>query len=814
MMETNQTEPQDADVTASSIPTAPSAPSERRTQIKLTATPSRRALPAVIAASADEGSNGRIAEPTPVSAEIGEEGRGDAPALTDSVGGAALIALDRALRFSFANRAAETFFGRSFDVLRGRPIAVFTPDAGKGDSEFVARLRDAMRDGTPETFEISFEPEEHRYKVFVTPHSEGIYVFLSEITGQNAELNEAQEGRRLVEKIIELAPQSIYIHDLSLDTVVYSNWSVAPSLGYSPEERERMSPAQIAALMEPEDAHRHQEARADFGAGESTIEFEYRQKHKDGAMRWFRAREVVFGRHTGGQPRLVLGFAEDVTAQRKIEERLRGDEKRLEGITEISPDCILTLDLNGGLLHINRSGKALMAISDFAPLVGAEWTLLFQENYRSLARRALTTALEGGTERFQGVAKTAVGTPIWWDVVVAPSFGGDGRPTQIVTVARDISEFKIKEEERERLLRDAITRADFDPLTGLLNQRAFQRVLQEVAMVGGQDLPSLAILLIDLENFRYFNEAYGRAIGDDLLIRMAKELSQCCRSGDTLARIGPDEFGIIAPHMLASEVGPYILRLRAVIDGIGMRSPDGADIIPLHIAVGYALFPEDTASVSVAYDIAAERQRADQTGGHSREAERVRESLRANIDSFGMMDTLITTIDGKDRMTRRQSEDTLIYSRRIADKFGLDDSKKRSLDIAALLHDVGKVGIDERILRQPGKLSDTDYAVVQQHPKIGAMLVGSTVDDVDTVEAILYHHENWNGSGYPAGLSGEQIPLLARILNVSSSYAAMTNNRPYRKGMTPTAAQKVLQSGAGTQWDPDCVAALTTVANT
>ncbi|MBC8138661.1 MAG: diguanylate cyclase [Fibrella sp.] len=660
---------------------------------------------------------------------------------------------------------------------------------------------------------MSFDPDDRRYTVFVTPHSEGVFVCLRDVTKQDAEMIEIQEGRNLVEQIIELAPGIVYLHDLALGQNVYKNRNVAASLGYDPAEMEQMSPAQLAALTLPEDAQRHQEKRQQFQSGAVSIEFEYQQRHKDGSTRWFQTRETVFGRDNNGNPRLILGFAEDITSQRNVLNTLREREEHLQGLTGSSPDCILTLDLNGGLLHINQSGKTLMAISDFAPLIGAEWTLLFQENYRSFARRALTTALEGGTERFQGVAKTAVGTPIWWDVVVTPIIGSRGKPTQIVTVARDITGFKALELERERLLQDAITRADFDPLTGLLNHRAFHRKLQEAAMVGGQNLPSLAILLIDLENFRYFNEAYGRAVGDDLLIRMAKELSVCCRTDDTLARIGPDEFGIIAPQMVASEMGPYVLRLRAVVDGIGMRSPDGADTIPLHIAVGYALFPEDTASVSAAYDIAEERQRADQTGGHSREAERVRASLRENIDSFGMMDTLIATIDGKDRMTRRQSEDTLIYSRRIADRFGLNDQQKRSLDIAALLHDVGKVGIDERILRQPGKLSDADFAVVQQHPKIGAMLVGSTVDDVDTVEAILYHHENWNGSGYPAGLVGQDIPLMARILNVSSSYAAMTNNRPYRKGMTPNAAHKVLQSGAGSQWDPECVAALIAVAN-
>jgi len=107
-----------------------------------------------------------------------------------------------------------------------------------------------------------------------------------------------------------------------------------------------------------------------------------------------------------------------------------------------------------------------MEIADFAPLVGAEWPLLFLENYRTDARQALQGALAGRTERFQGIAKTAVGTPLWWDVIVTPLPDSEGKTAQILTVARDISGFKALEAERERLLQETITRADYDPLTG------------------------------------------------------------------------------------------------------------------------------------------------------------------------------------------------------------------------------------------------------------------------------------------------------------------------------------------------------------
>lgn len=790
--------------------TAPSLTTlgERRS-IKLSASPLRRAVPAVIAAATD--TNGARA------ADDGEAAASDAAfaplrLLADTIAGDVIFGLDRALRFSFASRAAEAFFARPFDGLRGRPLAALSPDADAGDSPFVARLRDAFRSGTAQTFEITFPGTETRYTASVTPHADGVFVCLraQEVLAQTRDAGSKTLSRS--DRMIELAPESIYLYDVSLGTYSYINPAGAQALGYTLSEMAVLSPLERASRVVGEDVAAQQEARARVRSG-AIVGYEARQRHRDGSLRTLCSRETVFERAEDGTPLLLLGVARDVTAQRSETEAVRCGAEQARRFAESSPDWVLTLDLSGGLIHINPAGKALMEIGDFAPLVGAEWPLLFVAEHRDAARDALSRALAGTSARFQGVAKTAMGTPLWWDVVVAPDPPAHGKPGQILTVARDISGFKALESERERLLQETITRADFDPLTGLFNHRAFHRRLEEAATGERNAVQPFAILLTDLENFRYFNEAYGRAVGDELLVRIAKELSACCRSVDTLARVGPDEFGIIAPRLAPREIGPYVLRLRAAIDGIGMRSPDGADAIPLHISVGYALFPEDTASVTGAYDIAEERQRADRMGGHSREAERVRISLQESVESFGMLDTLIATIDSKDRLTRRQSEDTLIYCRRIAGAFGLSDGQKRSLEIAALLHDIGKVGIDERILRQPGKLSDKDFGVIQQHPKIGAMLVGSIIDDVDAVEAILYHHENWNGTGYPAGLSGEDIPLLARVLNVSSSYAAMTNNRPYRKGMTQSAAQKVLQGGAGSQWDAGCVSALIAAAN-
>jgi len=173
-----------------------------------------------------------------------------------------------------------------------------------------------------------------------------------------------------------------------------------------------------------------------------------------------------------------------------------------------------------------------------------------------------------------------------------------------------------------------------------------------------------------------------------------------------------------------------------------------------------------------------------------------------------MLDALVTAVDNKDRYTRRHSEDVMGYALDIARAIELSEQQKMVLSAAALLHDVGKIGVPDRILRKPGKLTEEEFQAIKQHPQMGAVIVGAVSGFEQTLDAILYHHERWDGKGYPAGLAGQSIPLLARIMAVADGFSAMTTNRPYRSGMSSDEAFKILIAGSGTQWDAELVNAL------
>ena len=179
-----------------------------------------------------------------------------------------------------------------------------------------------------------------------------------------------------------------------------------------------------------------------------------------------------------------------------------------------------------------------------------------------------------------------------------------------------------------------------------------------------------------------------------------------------------------------------------------------------------------------------------------------------------MLSALVTAVDTKDRYTRHHSEDVLAYSLQIAAGLGLDEDARQTVAVAALLHDVGKVGVPDAVLRKPGRLSDLELKAIQQHPVMGAAIVGAVPGFAETLDAVRHHHERWDGKGYPSGLRGAEIPLIARLMAVADAYSAMTTDRPYRNGMTEAAALAILQDGAGTQWDPACVEAFLNTRST
>ncbi len=401
----------------------------------------------------------------------------------------------------------------------------------------------------------------------------------------------------------------------------------------------------------------------------------------------------------------------------------------------------------------------------------------------------------------------------WMEANAKILYDDEGRPQRLIGVTQDITERKQVEEEKARELEDALARADRDPLTGLLNHRAFYRRLEEETARAGRDNSSFAAVMLDLDNFKFFNNAYGHAVGDNVLKTVAGRLSALCRSYDTLARFGGDEFALLLPvgpenKDAEAVAGEIVTRLQTGLGGLTFQ-PDGeASAIPLSITLGTAQFPHETPDRTRLIALADERLRRSKGGDEiETPADRVRRSLARTVEGFSLLDALVTAVDNKDRYTARHSEDVMECGLLIAQKLALSEAEQNIVALAALLHDVGKIGVPDAILRKPGRLTDEEFDAVKQHPQMGAIMVSSVAGLEETLPAVRHHHERWDGGGYPGGLRGEEIPPIARLLAVADAFSAMTTDRPYRQGMSRDKALSILRDGSGIQWDPECIAA-------
>ncbi|MBI3750790.1 MAG: diguanylate cyclase [Chloroflexi bacterium] len=311
----------------------------------------------------------------------------------------------------------------------------------------------------------------------------------------------------------------------------------------------------------------------------------------------------------------------------------------------------------------------------------------------------------------------------------------------------------------------------------------------------------VAVALVDLDSFRLVNDTYGHAAGDRALCQLAEAVTAALPAGAIAGRYGPDEFLLLHASADGESLEPTIDAIRALLDAQNLAVEAG-ERIPITISAGIAEFPADAASVTELLSmvaVAAAEARA--SGGNATRLSRAPGDPSFEAGRFDVLQGLVLAVDTKDRYTKRHSEDVARYATFLARVVDLDPGLIEAIRTAGLLHDVGKIGIPDGILRKPGKLTAAEYDVVKQHVALGDAIVRN-VPDIDVVRAaIRYHHERWDGQGYLEELAGEAIPIVGRILAVADAFSAMTTTRPYRKALSVEEALRRLADAAGTQLD-------------
>jgi diguanylate cyclase (GGDEF)-like protein len=309
------------------------------------------------------------------------------------------------------------------------------------------------------------------------------------------------------------------------------------------------------------------------------------------------------------------------------------------------------------------------------------------------------------------------------------------------------------------------------------------------------------VALLDLDNFRLLNDTYGHGAGDRALLAVASLLDREAPPGTAFGRYGPDEFLVIAPASEASQLEPAILRLRAALADATLQF-ETSERLPVTISTGLCSFPTHGESVTDLLSVAAVTlAEAKASGGDAVRVADRGPAEPAAAGGFDVLQGLVLAVDTKDRYTKRHSEDVARYGVFLAEQLSLEPDVLRTVRAAGLLHDVGKIGIPDTVLRKPGKLTPAEHGIVQQHVALGDIIVRD-LPNIDAIRAgIRHHHERWDGKGYLDHLEGDEIPLIARILAVGDAFSAMTTTRPYRKALPTEEALRRLEDAAGTQLD-------------
>ena len=347
-----------------------------------------------------------------------------------------------------------------------------------------------------------------------------------------------------------------------------------------------------------------------------------------------------------------------------------------------------------------------------------------------------------------------------------------------------------------------------DPLTGLGNHRNFHERLQRELIAAEQAGTSVALLLFDLDDLKKINDRHGHPMGDSVLSQVASRL----RQGGEAFRLGGDEFAVLLPdHDERKATGVA----RSIVERISALRIEGIDEVT--VSGGVATYPSHGAGRDELIRLADSALYWAKEDGKNRVRAYAAESiLRANLEQladspdraarYRAAESLAQTVDARDAYTGRHSQRVGEYAARIARRLGADEPTIELMRLSGSLHDLGKLAIPEELLRKPTALSDGERLVLERHPQIGYRMLESL--GVDAVaEAVLHHHERWDGTGYPNKLAGEQIPLAARIVFVADAYDAMTAARGHGRPQTEEEALAELERCAGTQFDPRVVEA-------
>lgn len=511
---------------------------------------------------------------------------------------------------------------------------------------------------------------------------------------------------------------------------------------------------------------------------------------------------------------------------------------------------VAVFSLDGKPLYFNRAGRVMLEIGpdeNLEPICFADF--LSEDTKETVLREGIRSALAEGCWQGDAGLTTRSGRAIPVQLTILSHPGENDKPPRYSMIARDVtdrefydmilqqqiqavqeSRFEMQAQQVELskaniALSEANARlqalATTDGLTGLKNHRTFQEKLAQEFERSQRYRTPLSIALMDVDKFKTFNDTFGHPAGDGVLKLVARLLQEHARSTDFVARYGGEEFVVILPGTDATGGRIAAERMRSAIEEALW------DLRPITVSIGLATCEAELSGpaafiadadralyaakergrnrvehVSEVGDAAQKLSLVKFDGVLSNEARLSQMLMRAHDATVESWSRLLNL---RDKETEGHSERVTEMAVRLAHSCGMNEQEILYARWGALLHDIGKLGIPDSILLKPGALNEEEWSVMRRHPLIAHEMLTPIEFLKPALDIPHYHHEKWDGTGYPHGLKGEEIPLLARLFAVIDVWDALRSDRPYRKGWSKRKVMEHLKSQVGTHFDPEAV---------
>ncbi len=564
-------------------------------------------------------------------------------------------------------------------------------------------------------------------------------------------------------------------------TMIYMGSDVDNITGYPSEDFINNEVRSYASVICKDD-NRNDQIIARAIETDEIWDIEYRVIRKDGAVRWVheRGRGV---KDEEGNVIYVDGLILDITDRKKIEAQLKESELRHRALVGAIPDLLFRYNIDGVYLDAVIKDENLLhqkarQLHKSKALVGKSINEVLSAEIAETLLNGIRQALAGGEIQVIEYTYPVDGNDYYFEARLAP-IGNK----EVVSIVRDITDRKNYLAELERI-------SLHDQLTGLYNRHYFENELKRLSL--SRDYP-ITLISADLDGLKLINDTLGHAEGDHYLQAGANLLKGTLRASDILARVGGDEFAIILPRTNREAAEDLVARLRARID----RYNDQQQEIPVSISIGLAVSPVRESSLEETYKEADNAMYKDKL-------------KRSQLARSGIVDALVNALSTRKNLGEGKSAQV----QDLADRFGrhlqLGEQELSNLQLLAKVYDLGKVNMPDQLVHSSlqekvGELTDAEREAIRRHPEIGYRIAASSPELSVVADLILRHHENYDGSGYPLGLKGEEIDLECRILAIIIAFSAMTNHRPYAQKVKPAEALDELKRCAGSQFDPQLV---------